>query len=322
MKLMKAVLIAVICTSTLCAAATAPEPKQSKPISPSEKRLKDSKEKVIDKTLDKIRDKATDMIMREGEKWIGGPFKGGDEETTRGIVETLVDPREWGKSSFKAAVKASQPSKTASPAQDTPGYDPSTLSSHLPFNTKPQPTPNAPAKPETSSQATLPPDHELVRQHSPSPLEHDARPAPASVSAPQAAPADRSQPTLLKAGEQPMQQAQQGEIAGSDGHYHVEPTETAQPVPIANAAPVATPAPEPTPVAAPTPAPEASPTPEAAPRPEPAPTPAPAATAPPSHTNGVGPAGRGPAGGSHEIYPGQDKPDRNTPDGHDVSGIG
>lgn len=292
---MKAILVGVVATSTLYLgfAITTPQPKPNAPLSTRQKIAKAIKPKAIDKSLDKIRDEVTNLIMHEGGKWVGSPFRGGDEEATRQIVEMVIDPREWGGSLVKIAVKASKPSSTASPTDDTPGADPSTQSSHAPVPNQPSQQPSAPGNSDTSSQATQSPDRELVREHSDGPLDHGVPVSAPSTgntaNAPPSAPANQGQTTELKAGDQNMQQGLPVDIIrGDDGHYHA--------VPKASAAPVASSTPPP-------PAIQLAPV--------------------QSHTPGAGPGGdRGPMSGAHEINHGVDKPDKNTPGGRDVSPIG
>jgi hypothetical protein len=289
----KAVLIGVVATSTLYVgfAATTPEPKPNRPLSTRQKIAKAIKPKAVDKALDKIRDEARNLIMYEGAKHIGAPFKGGDEDSTSDIVEMVIDPREWGTAFVKIVAKASKPSKTASPTDDTPGADPSTQSSHLPLTSQPAQQPAAPAKTDTASQATQSPDRELVREHSEGPIGHGDGPVAAPASAPQEAPEKQGQTIELKAGEQTMQQAQQGDLVrGPDGGFRVEAKQNTPAVPVAGA----TPAP-----AAPAPA---------------------APPAPVEHHADQGQGGGHPdvMHGAVEINHGVDKPDHNTPNPRDT----
>ena len=290
----KAVLIGVVATSILYVgfAATTPEPKLNEPLSTRQKIAKAIKTRAVNNILDKLRDKATDGIMYEGAKHIGAPFKGGDEDSTRDIVEMVIDPREWGTGIARIVAKASKPSNTASPTDDTPGADPSTQSSHLPLTNQPAQQPAAPAKADTASQATQSPDRELVREHSEGPIGRGDGPVAAPASAPQAAPEKQGQTVELKAGEQNMQQPQPVDIVrGSDGHYHAVPKESALAAP---AAPVASATPAPAPAAPPAPAPV-------------------------EHHPDQGQGGGHPdvMHGAVEIGHGQDKGDRNTPSTHD-----
>jgi hypothetical protein len=296
----KAILVGVVATSTLYLgfAVTTPTVKPNEPLSTRQKIAKDIKPKFIDKALDKLRDEATNIIMYEGAKWIGGPFRGGDEDATRETVEIVIDPREWTTSVFKIAAKVSKPAKTASPIDDTPGADPATQSSHLPFTNQTNQQPDAPTKTDTSSHATQSPDREFVREHTEGPVGRGDVPVSTpstgtATNAPQSAPTNQGQAIELKAGEQSMQQAQQGDLVrGPDGSFHLVPKETAPTAPVASSSP----------------APAA---------------PAPAAPAPAQpRTTGGGPSGdRGPMGGAHEINRGVDKPDGHTPGTRDVSGI-
>src|SRR5579862_6582751 len=76
-------------------AATVPNAKPDTPLTTRQRIAEYIKPRVVDKALDKVRDKIVGIVMYEGAKWIGGPFRGGDEDATREIVTLIIDPRGW-----------------------------------------------------------------------------------------------------------------------------------------------------------------------------------------------------------------------------------
>jgi hypothetical protein len=313
----KIVLIGVIGLSALYVgfAATVPNPTPNTPLTSRQKIAKYIKPKAVDKALDKVRDKVTDLIMYEGGKWVGGPFRGGDQQATRKVVETVIDPRQWSQAPYKLATTGLTPSQTANQQDDTPGADPATQSSRPPVRPgKNQGTePNAPSKPDPSSHPSQSPDREFVKEHegpehvgpiqehpAQEPTKGDTSQSGVSVGAPERAesPKTNGQQQTLSSGQHPMGQAQPMDfIRDSEGHYHAVP-HTSEPAP----APAHAANPAPAPAAAPTASPAPAPAPRAPDRP--------------------GPSGHdGPMGGAKEIFHDHDKPDHNTPGGRDVSKI-
>jgi hypothetical protein len=251
---------------------------------------------VIDKAIDKIRDKVVDFAMYEGAKYIGGPFRGGDEDVTRDVLTEIIDPREWYKAPIKIFTKGLRSAKTVPQIGDTPGADPATQSSRLPVQQGgPQGSGTRPKdSADVSSHQAQAPDTDFVTAAASvaSAQGHTTRENSASAKADKAAPESRpqdvsaaspSQPQTLASGQQKMDQAPQKDfILGSDGHFSTVPHESRAAQPSVTA--------------------------------QPATAPAQAPARAPDHG---GPPGHDPATGSHEIFRGVDKPDHNTPGGRD-----
>ena len=307
----KRVLVGLVVISSLYVgfAATVPNPSPDKPLTTRQKIAKYIKPKVVDKILDKAFDKAADLIMYEGGKWIGGPFRGGDKDTTRGLVKVVIDFRKWNQAPYKAAVTAFGPTKTVDQLGDTPGADPATQSSRLPVlgNTNQGSNTVAPSIPDTSpshdispspelsSRASERPDHEFLREH----VERlQGVPDNVSVGIKQTdvANAPTHQESVKQIGSsihqtisagQPALQQQPLVMVG-EGHFVPDPQSQA-PQTLAPAAP-------------------------------PAPVSAPIQTAPSRSSDRIGPSGHGdPASGAREIFHGVDKSD--TPGTRDVRGV-
>jgi hypothetical protein len=312
----KRIFVGLVVLSCLYAgfAATVPNPSPDKPLTTCQKIAKYIKPKVVDKALDKVRDKVADLIMYEGGKWIGGPFRGGDKDTTRGLVELVLDPRNWKQAPYKAAVTVLKPTNTVDQLGDIPGADPATQSSRLPVlgNTNqgsntvapssPDVSPNHDISPshEVSSHASERPDHEFAREHtdvlhglpdnaSVGVKQMDVANAPThQESVKQTGSSIPSQHQTVSGG-QPAFQPQQPLVMAGEGHFVPDPQiQTPQ-----KSLPAASPAQ----VAAPI-------------------------QAVPSRSNDhIGPVHEGPASDAHEIFHDHDKSDHNTPGGRDVSGV-
>jgi hypothetical protein len=280
-------------------AATVPNPKPDTPLTTRQKIAKYIKPRVVDKALDQVRDKVVAVAMYEGAKWIGGPFRGGDEDATREIIGLVIDPRGWGQAPVKIVTTTMKPSQSASPVDDTPGADPATQSSRLPVQERaaqgaPQ---NSPTKQnDPSSHNSQPPDTEFVtvtsQAHSSGEPSASAKTEANHVenAAPPAAPAPAATPSQdhaipLEAGKVLLEQlSADGPTFNPNPEVHSAESAPAQ------AAPAAAPAAQPTPAREP---------------------------------DRGAPGGRSdPMGGAHEIGGGHDKPDHNTPGGRDVSNIG
>jgi hypothetical protein len=309
-------------------AATVPNPKPDAPLTTRQKIAKYIKPRVVDKLIDETRNKIVAFAMYEGAKWIGGPFRGGDEETTRELLTLVLTPSEWGQAPIKIVTKTMNPSQSASPVDDTPGADPATQSSRAPFPERQAhdaaPNPSV-GHNDPSSHDSQAPDAELVKSaqdHSsvatpPTQQGHSreiggasgtSAPAPSNSNASPFASGMRigvGAPSDAGSGSTPAAQP-----ADSGGRNQIELN--------AGGSSVAQ-APEHSSDTKFNPNPEAATGTSAAPAPASAPAPAPAAHAP----DRAGPAGGGPMGGAHEIGGGHDKPDHNTPSGgRDVSKIG
>jgi hypothetical protein len=131
----KTLLITLATTSTLYVAfaATVPTPEPDKPLTTRQKIAKYIKPKVVDKALDKLHDKAVDLLMYEGSKYIGGCFRGGDEDATREILSLVTDPRQWGKAPYKVVRSATKSSQTASQMDDGSGANGAIQATQIPY---------------------------------------------------------------------------------------------------------------------------------------------------------------------------------------------
>ena len=200
------------------------------------------KSNLVDKFFDSLRPKIVDYVMKQGKK-LGGPFIGGDEETTRELVELVLTPSKWGQAPYKVVLMAS---KTVDPLGDIPGVDPATQSSRPPiFSAKDfeePPETNAPLSmhDDSSYQGQLP-DRELMTNHAnqdgrtkdvASSSNAEAHKSPQTAQPASPPKADQQQST----GGQASLPPQPSLVRGPDGTFHTE----------ASAAP-AQPAPQPTP---------------------------------------------------------------------------
>jgi hypothetical protein len=303
----KRVFVGLVVLSCLYAgfAATVPNPSPDKPLTTRQKIAKYIKPKVVDKALDKVRDKAADLIMYEGGKWVGGPFRGGDQDTTRSLVELVIDPRKWNQAPYKTVITVLAPTKTVDQIGDIPGADPATQSSRLPVlgNTNQGSKTVAPSSPDTSpshdisSRATQGPDREFAREHteilhgladtiSVGAKQTDVANAPTHQESVQQTGSSTPPHQAVSSGQPAVQQPPL--VMVGEGHWVVDPqSQTPQ---------------------------------KSAPATPPAPVAAPIQAAPSRSSDRIGPSGHGdPASGAHEIFHGVDKSD--TPGTRDVRGV-